>query len=146
MAAGVDGGLGELLFRMLDEQIACRMNSKQVCALQLLVATVHPGFWAHCALDCTSASRWPPLLTVFAFAAALQARNLLSEEIPLKNRAVHTLVARAEIVVWCRRPAIPNTILRTISYAKTHLVWQGRPLDLCLSQAGCLSDSRGHGP
>ena len=84
------------------------MKIKQVCALQLLVATVHLGFWAHCALDCASASRWLSFLTVFAFSAALQARNLLPEEIPLKKRAIHIPAARAEIVGLVPAPCNPQ--------------------------------------
>ena len=84
------------------------MNFKQVCALQLLVATVHLGFWAHCALDCASASRWLSFLTVFAFSAALQARNLLSEEIPLKTERFILLLPAQRLSVWCRPPCNPQ--------------------------------------
>ena len=89
VAAGVDGGLGERLLRMLDEQIACRVRLSQVCASQQFTCNCSSGVWANVRLRLRGRSCHTlfPLrsLTVFAFPAALQARILLPEEIPLKE-------------------------------------------------------------
>ena len=139
-------GWGSVSSASCTSQFVRRVIRCQVCAGQLLTRNCSPGLWAQRALDCASAFALAAFPHCFPLVRCSAGQNSSLGRNSAQNWPFIAHLRALRLLPWCLPPGIPNTILRTISYATTHLVWQGRPLDLCLCQAGCLTNSGGHGP
>ena len=113
VAAGVDGGLGERLFRMLGAQIACRVRLSQVCAAQLFTCNCSSGVWANVRLRLRGRFLPAALSHCLCLPRCFAGQNSSPRRNSAQEGPFIAPLPAQRMSVWCQRPAIPRYYTKT---------------------------------
>ena len=127
VAAGVDGGLGERLFRMLGAQIACRVRLSQVCVSQLFTCNCPSGVWANVRLGLRGRFLPAALPHCLCLPRCFAGQNSSPRRNSAQRRPIHSPLPAQGLSVWCQRPLIPEYYTKTMTYPKNPFGLAGSP-------------------
>ena len=127
MAAGVDGGLGERLFRMLGAQIACGVRLSQVCVSQLFTCNCPSGVWANVRLGLRGRFLPAALPHCLCLPRCFAGQNSSPRRNSAQGRPIHSPLPAQRLSVWCQRPVIPEYYTKTMIYPKNPFGLAGSP-------------------